>query len=326
MSKADNMLAILWILRSGRRVTAKQLAETLEINIRTVYRYIDSLCASGVPIISDAGHNGGYSLLRQFTDAPLLFDMDEQKALMHAAIFAKEAGYPFSDILSQALGKLQTFTNDEQKAMVERHMDGLEVIHPPSDATSSKFLGEIEIAVAERQSITIHYQKGNDPIPEPRGIDPYGLVYWKHSWYLIGHCHKREEVRSFRVDRIRGLERQSGNFARPEGFSAKSFFMQSLLPGTDQTDQGQKLVTIRIGGYETALNDLCKHWLLGHGLIERTATGASFALDESTMLHFVPYWLLSYGRAIRVLEPRLLIDRMAQVSFELAEHYKPIHH
>jgi biotin operon repressor len=61
MSKADNMQSILWLFKTGMRMTAKQLAETLEINIRTVYRHIDALCASGVPIIEESGHNGGYS-------------------------------------------------------------------------------------------------------------------------------------------------------------------------------------------------------------------------------------------------------------------------
>lgn len=61
--KADNMLSILWLLRTRGRVTAKQLAESLEIHVRSVYRYIDALCASGVPIVAEAGPNGGYSLL-----------------------------------------------------------------------------------------------------------------------------------------------------------------------------------------------------------------------------------------------------------------------
>lgn len=65
MSKADNMLAILWLLKSRKRMTAKQFSDALEIHVRTVYRYIDALCASGVPIISDAGYNGGYSLLQE---------------------------------------------------------------------------------------------------------------------------------------------------------------------------------------------------------------------------------------------------------------------
>lgn len=71
MPKFDNILAILWMLRSGEKITAKQISEKLEMNIRTVYRYIDTLSTSGVPIISDTGHNGGYTLLNYFIEAPL---------------------------------------------------------------------------------------------------------------------------------------------------------------------------------------------------------------------------------------------------------------
>lgn len=71
MPKSDNLLAILWMLSSGKKVTAKQISEKLEMNIRTVYRYIDTLSTSGVPIISDTGHNGGYTLLNNFLEAPL---------------------------------------------------------------------------------------------------------------------------------------------------------------------------------------------------------------------------------------------------------------
>lgn len=79
LSKNDNMLAILWMLSSNKKITARQIAEKLELNIRTVYRYIDSLGASGVPIISDSGHNGGYSLINDFHQAPLVFDIEEKK-------------------------------------------------------------------------------------------------------------------------------------------------------------------------------------------------------------------------------------------------------
>ena len=92
MSKADNMLAILWLLKSEKKMTAKQLSDELEIHIRTVYRYIDSLCASGVPIVSDSGHNGGYSLLHNFTKAPLFFDLVEQRRLFMQLSSPKRPG------------------------------------------------------------------------------------------------------------------------------------------------------------------------------------------------------------------------------------------
>lgn len=75
MPKNDNMLAILWMLNSGTKITAKQISERLEINIRSVYRYMDALCASGVPIISEPGHNGGYSLLNNFIRTPLFLTL-----------------------------------------------------------------------------------------------------------------------------------------------------------------------------------------------------------------------------------------------------------
>jgi predicted DNA-binding transcriptional regulator YafY len=59
-------------------MTASELAERLETSVRTIYRYIDSLCASGVPIIAESGHDGGYRLLNQFIEAPLFFDTNER--------------------------------------------------------------------------------------------------------------------------------------------------------------------------------------------------------------------------------------------------------
>lgn len=103
MSKADNMLSILWMLRSGKKMTAQQIADELEIHVRTVYRCIDSLCASGAPIIADSGPNGGFRILGPFAESPLMFDAEEQKALVHASIFAKETGYPFTDALERAI-------------------------------------------------------------------------------------------------------------------------------------------------------------------------------------------------------------------------------
>ena len=319
MSKAVNMLSILWLLKTGKRMTAKQLAEELEINIRTVYRYIDALCASGVPIISDAGHNGGYSLLHEFTKAPLFFDVNEQKALIHAASFASEAGYPFSEVLNGAVTKLKKYTNPEQLDYINRHETGFDVIQPPANAELKSLLQEIEESVAEGLTLLMEYRKGIESTPQPRSIDPYGLIYWKGNWYVIAYCHLRLEMRSFRVNRIVSISRTGVEFDRPADFSARSFFLNGLLPDLDQPEQ---LISIQIEGHAHALDDLCQHWLFGHALTRRSENHAFFMIDEQSINTYVPYYLLPYGRAIKILEPLFLKERMVTVTSELVKHYQ----
>lgn len=299
-------------------MTAKQLTEILEINIRTVYRYIDSLCASGVPIISDAGHNGGYSLLQQFNEAPLFFDISEQKALVHAAAFAQEAGYPFGADLKRAISKLKRYTNEEQREAIDRHSIGFEVIQPPADPSLESILQEIELSVANGQTLSITYQKGYQQTCETRQIDPYGLVYWKGKWYVVAYCHLRRSIRSFRVDRIHEMQLTETCFQRPPDFSARQFFLARLLPEIDQ--QG-KAVVLTIQGKPHALADLCGHWYFGHALVERSEEQATFQVDEQMVHSALPHYLLTYGKSIRVIEPAFVKELLANRAADLLRYY-----
>jgi len=319
MSKMVNMLSILWLLKTRKQLTAKELAEELEISIRTVYRYIDALCASGVPIISDAGHNGGYSLLNEFTKAPLFFNQDEQKALVHAAKFAIDAGYPFSETLDEAISKLKMYTNEEQLNHINNHLRGFEVIHPTVAPSLKSILQDLEMAVADSYSVNIVYLKEREIEPQSRYIDPYGIVYWKSKWYTVAYCHLRKEVRSFRMDRIQSLSKTNQKFDRPFGFSARSYFLKDLLPDSNQLD---KLVSVRIEGNAHVLDDLCQHWLFNHALIERKNNQALFKVDKESIHSFVPYFLLPYGKSLTILEPTLLQEQLATISFEIFKHYQ----
>lgn len=319
MAKNDNMLAILWMLNSGVRITAKQIAEKLEINIRTVYRYIDALCASGVPIISDTGHNGGYSLLNNFIRVPMLFDIEEQTALLHAAIFAKEAGYPFNEALNNATSKLKMYSNREQESILNRHLAGFEVINRDIAPFVKTTLEELERAVANEYSVEIEYRTSRDEHPKLRVVDPYGMLYWNNKWYTVGFCHLRNEIRSFRAERILKIKRTQMMFKRPEAFSARKFFLQNLLPDPESKEG---VVLLIISGRSEALDDLCIHWFLGHHLKERTSNQAVFLLDERAIHAYVPYFLLSYGKAIQVIEPQSLKKKLVSVAVELMEYYQ----
>ncbi|GGH68583.1 DNA-binding transcriptional regulator [Paenibacillus silvae] len=322
MSKHDNMLAILWMLNSGEKCTAKHISEKLEIHIRTVYRYIDALCASGVPIISDTGHNGGYSLLHNFIKSPLLFSIDEKKTLLQAAQFAKEAGYPSSETLDSATSKLKRYSNQEQEALLSNHLTGLEVINRKGYPALQPVLQELEYAVAKEWSVEISYRNSHEEHSSDRVIDPYGLVNWNNKWYTTAFCHLRNEIRRFRVDRIMNITRTPLSFKRPHEFSARSFFMKNLLP--DVADQSE-FISFIIRGRAESLDDLCIHWFLEHHLQERTSTQAIFLMEEKTLYTHIPYIILPYGKSIQVIEPQRLKNKLVEIASELMEYYQDEH-
>ncbi|MFW5434872.1 helix-turn-helix transcriptional regulator [Paenibacillus apiarius] len=319
MPKIDNVLAILWMLSSDEKITAKQISEKLEMNIRTVYRYIDTLSTSGVPIISDTGHNGGYTLLNNFIEAPLFFDFEEQTSLFHAAVFAEEAGYYGGEALNRAISKLSKYSNQEQETKINQHLTSLEVISRISSLSMEPFLKELEQAVADGYSVKIRYHKSGKEQSKYRLVDPYRIIYWNNKWYVIGFCHLRNDIRSFRVERIESLMLTGNKFNRPENFSARDFFLKNLLPTIEDKEGITSLV---INGNKSTLNDVCQHWFLGNYLQERTANQAVFLLEKDIIHTYVPYLLLPYGKSIQVIEPKTLKKRLIEVLSELIQFHQ----
>ncbi|MGG4166356.1 YafY family protein [Rossellomorea vietnamensis] len=319
MPKIDNMLAILWMLRSGKKVTAQQISEKLELNIRTVYRYIDTISTSGVPIVSEPGHNGGYSLLNHFVEAPLFFDVEEQTSLFHAAVFAEEAGYYGGEALDRAISKLSHHSNQEQEIKVNQHVTSLEVISRLRSPSMEPLLKELEQGVAEGYSVNILYHKsGEKPLSE-RLVDPYRMIYWNNKWYVIGFCHLRNDIRSFRVDRMERLMPTEIKFNRPENFSACDFFVKNLLPTIEDKEGIMSLV---LHGEKSSLDDICQHWFLGHYVQERTSNQAVFLLEKDILHTYVPHLLLPYNTSIKVIEPVSLKKRLIEVLAELIEFHQ----
>ncbi|MYL56237.1 WYL domain-containing protein [Virgibacillus halodenitrificans] len=319
MPKIDNMLAILWMLSSGERITAKQISEKLEINIRTVYRYIDTLSTSGVPIISDTGHNGGYTLLNYFIEAPLFFDYEEQTALFHAAVFAEEGGYYRGEALNRAISKLSNYSNEEQETKVNQRLTSLEVIKRLSSYSVESFLKELEEAIAVGCSVKMLYHKRSEEQSNGRMVDPYRIIYWKNKWYVIGFCYLRKDIRSFRVDRIENLMLTENKFNRPKNFSARDFFMKKLLPTLEDKEE---IISLVITGNRRTLDNLCQHWFLGHYLQERTSNQAVFLLEKNMIHTYVPYLILPYGKSIQVIQPMSLKDRLIEILSELINFHQ----
>ncbi|MBP1992312.1 helix-turn-helix transcriptional regulator [Paenibacillus eucommiae] len=322
MAKSDQMLSILWLLRSRERMTAEELAEALEISIRTVYRYIDSLCASGVPVVSEPGYGGGYSLPKNFHKAPLFFDSTELKAMVHAAQFAEKAGYPFVQALEKALTKMRQHMNGRQIDDLNRHVGGIEVLSYLEHNAAESILQTLEHAAADCLTLSISYLKWKGQAPEKRQLNPYGLVHRNHKWYLLAYCLVRQDIRVFRVDRIMEAVASDTNFEKPLDFSVREYFEELMMP--KGIEPGEQIVDMKIRGELQALDQLCDHWVLRDYLIARDGEMAHFQLDYSGMMAFMPQTLLFYGKRLDVVEPEELKHKLIETALDLAKHYTNI--
>ncbi|RXZ79343.1 WYL domain-containing protein [Paenibacillaceae bacterium] len=317
MAKWDNMLKILWLLHDRNNTTAEQLSAELEISVRTVYRYIDALCASGVPITAEAGHDGGFALPKEFKQAPLFFDSGELKALMQASFFANGAGYPHEEELSQALHKIKVYHHHEQRSgAFERQLDGMEVIPAAMNQAARPMLQLLEKSIVDETAVRIQYKKSDAEQVQWRVIDPYGLAYRLNRWYLAAYCYTRDMIRTFRVDRIEGLELTGQVFKRPEHFTIKSYFAQQQT--AVETEDSS---VVRIKGTETSLRELAQHWYLRNCVVNHQAGLLTLQINNGIMLEYLPALILSYKNSVHILEPSILRNEMVHIIAELSKSY-----
>src|SRR5699024_7752266 len=214
------------------------------------------------------------------------------------------------EALDRAVSKLSKYSNRERETKINHHLNSLEVISRLSSLSMEPFLKELEQAIADGRSIKILYHKSREKQLNYRLVNPYRIIFWNNKWYVIGFCHLRNDIRSFRVDRIENLMLTENKFNQPENFSGHDFFMKNLLPAIEDKEE---IISLVINGDKSVLADICQHWFLGHYLQERTLNQAVFFLEKDVMHTYVPYLLLPYNKSIKVIEPISLKKRLVEV-------------
>jgi predicted DNA-binding transcriptional regulator YafY len=224
------VLAVLALLQTHGRLTGADLAQRLEVNIRTLRRYIIMLQDLGIPIEAERGRNGAYVLGAGFKLPPMMFTNEEALALTIGLISARRLSLADTDrAVESALAKVERVMPADLKGRVRALT---ETISLGRDTVSSTPPDEIVLATVSsaaqlKQCIHIGYHPSQGADTE-RDFDPYGLTYYLHRWYVVGYCHLRRDLRSFRLDRITRVEIMDTHFERPEHFDPLAYIMQAI--------------------------------------------------------------------------------------------------
>lgn len=197
MRRADRLFQIIQQLRRRKVLTARQLADSLEVSERTIYRDVRDLVATGTQIDGEAGV--GYSLRAGYDLPPLMFDANEIQALLLGARIVASFG-------DNDLGRASRSVISKVESVLPKHLKPLLKKTPlfsplPLDKRSSGNLTLVRQGVFERRKLGFGYQRGDGEASE-RVVWPLGAFFWGKVWTMLGYCELREDFRSFRLDRM----------------------------------------------------------------------------------------------------------------------------
>jgi predicted DNA-binding transcriptional regulator YafY len=223
------VLTVLELLQAHPGLSGAELAERVGVERRTVRRYIVELEKLGVPIQTTRGRDGHYALMPGYKLPPLMFSNDETVALSIGLRVARELG--LSD-MTPAVASTQAKLDRVMPTKLKRKISDLNAVVSldllrPQAVSGSEFFAQITQCASAAQRISIHY-RARDGVASEREVDPYGVGYLYGVWYVVGYCHTRRNLRSFRLDRVHAVNALPKTFAMPKQFDVLKHLRESI--------------------------------------------------------------------------------------------------
>lgn len=223
--RADRLLSILLLLQNRGKLTSRELAQLLEVSERTIFRDMEALSASGIPILAERGREGGWMLTEGYRTSLTGMKPQEIGSLLLTTDSSILKDLGIVEDFSSAVLKLEAAsshrTANPARFLSERiHIDGASW-HPSDEAYP--FLTILQEAIWEDRKVNITYHRNDET--KDRLIEPLGLVAKRGVWYVIARTEG--EFRTFRVSRLVKAETMNETFERPNDFDLKCYWEQS---------------------------------------------------------------------------------------------------
>ncbi|MFF0298542.1 helix-turn-helix transcriptional regulator [Kitasatospora sp. NPDC004614] len=305
--RASRLVTLLLLLQNRGRLTARQLADELEVSVRTVYRDVEALAAAGIPLYGEAGHAGGYRLVDGYRTRLTGLTADEAQAAFLAALPGTAAELGLGEALATARLKLRAALPAELRAHADRIQERFLLDAPGwyGDADRTPHLAAVADAVWARRALLLQYRRWRAPEEISRRVEPYGLVLKAGRWYLV--AGGPSGIRTYRVDQILELTCLGEEFTFPLGFSLPAYWTAHLADFHSRLHTGHALVRLTPEGARRLGVPPEGAW-----------TRARIPIESLDHAHGE---FLRLGTDVEVLEPPELRTRLAATVQALAARY-----
>ncbi|MFE4867830.1 helix-turn-helix transcriptional regulator [Streptomyces sp. NPDC056682] len=316
--KSDRLLSILLLLQTRGLVPATELADRLDVSVRTVYRDIEALSASGVPVYTERGRHGGVALLPGYRTDVTGLTADESRALFVLAAQGAHTALGLDDALGSALRKVMAALPEPHRPAAE--LTSRRILVDPErwmrTAAPAVDLDVLNTAVFADRRLRLRYRHSGAKAPNTYTVDPYGLVVKAGVWYLV--ADHRGAPRLFRAERVRSATLTDEPVRRRRGAELADVWEQLRR----QVERRPAEVLVRARVRDDRLDMFVR--LHGAQLTARPEPDAAgeWATVELAVTELrAVRQLLSFGDSLEVLEPPAARKVMAEAAAELVRLY-----
>jgi predicted DNA-binding transcriptional regulator YafY len=305
------VLTVLELLQSRPSMSGPELAERLEMDVRTVRRYITILQDIGIPVEATIGRHGGYRLRPGFKLPPLMFTEDEATALALGLLGSAWLEIGLSSVaIEGALAKIA-------RVLPQRSRERLEAIsahlilspHKQEARPDAELLIRLSEAIQLRQRVAMRYDSYQQQATQ-RTVEPYCIAGWRGRWYLVGYCCLRHDYRLFRLDRMQQMQVLAETFTRDDTFDCEAYIVAHF--GTSSAG-----LPIAVE-FQASLYAVRQQIPASYGRLTETPGGVLFQCDTDDIAYTARY-LMALNLPFVIQHPPELRAALLQLAEQIAQ-------
>jgi predicted DNA-binding transcriptional regulator YafY len=310
-SPLSRLFTLLDILQSRPGVTAAQLSERLQVEARSVRRYMTMLRDLGIPVEAARGRYGGYRLRSGFRLPPLMWTEEEALAVTLGLQVAQQLGLTETvPTVESALAKVERVLPPALRERVQAVQERV-VLSLATKARIAPTSYVVGLSAAAHQGRVVHlrYRAQGEEETE-RDFNCYGLVYYDDHCYAVGYCHLRRDTRILRLDRIHELQLEEERFQPPQNFDCLAYTVDTFAAIPSRW-LAEVLLYTTVSSIREAIP-------AAFATLEETSKGVLLRAYDDDLDHTARF-LIGLGYPFAVLRPPELVEALHRLARTILE-------
>ncbi len=300
---ATRLLSLILLLQSRPSWKVAELAAELNVSERTVHRYMGMLDELGIPLYSERGPYGGFALVRGYKLPPLIFTPEEATVLYMGAQLVRDIwGQTYEDAVTGVIAKLDNVLPDGSRQEAGRARQSLvvEALTAKDYRPWGAIIHTLRQCIEDRRCARLVYQGLSRHEATERIVEPYAMMLKWGQWYLVGYCRLRQDLRTFRVDRLQKVAPLAERFTVPADFDVREY-LQTMDAEPEYT------CVVRLdASLVQQVQERHGQWMK----LAQEPDGSITARFQVSTLDWAAGWVLGCGGLAQALEPPELIERV----------------